>query len=302
MKVALVYAGQGAQFVGMGKELYEGSEAARRIFDQAGEDIKKACFEGPEEVLNRTDMAQPCIYTMEVAAYAALTDGYQGDAQFVMAGFSLGEYAALTASGVLPFDKGLELVRLRGQWMQEASGGKGGMAAMLGKLDAVEQCCKEAAGDGMCIPVNYNCPGQTVVSYDDEAGKRLAELARGYRLKCIPLKVGGPFHSPKMQPVAEKIVDYLQHVELNAPSCPLYSNVTACPMEKEELVDLIRRQVMSPVLWEQTVRNMAEDGVETFVELGPGKVLRGLIKKTIPQAALYGAEDAQSLQAVREVL
>lgn len=302
MKVALVYAGQGAQFVGMGKELYDSSEAARRIFDLAGEDIKQACFEGPEELLNRTDMTQPCIYTAEVAAYAALTDGYEGNTQFVMAGFSLGEYAALTAAGVFSFEQGLELVRLRGQWMQEAGGGNGGMAAMLGKLDAVEQCCKEAAGDGMCLPVNYNCPGQTVVSYDKEAGQRLAELARSYRLKCIPLKVGGPFHSPMMAPVAEKIEEYLDQMALKAPTCPLYSNVTARPMDKEEMGDLIRRQVMSPVLWEQTVRNMAEDGVEAFVELGPGKVLRGLIKKTIPQAALYGAEDAQSLQAVREVL
>lgn len=304
MSIAVVFAGQGAQSVGMGKELYATSPAARAVFDLAGAEIKEYCFEGPGEVLNRTDVTQPCVFTADLAAYGALCERLgEKFMPAMLAGFSLGEMATLTAAGVFAPESGLAFVRKRALWMHEASlKAGGGMAAMIGPADVVEQCCAEAGQYGLCVPVNYNCPGQIVVAGETGAMEKLPGIAKQNRIKCIPLKVSGAFHTPLMAPAAEQMEKLLELTPLGTIDIPVYSNVTALVHTQEELHTMIPQQAMSPVRWEQILRNMAAAGADVFIEVGPGKTLQGFIKRTLPQVRVFGVENMATLAETAEAL
>ena len=280
-KIALLFPGQGSQYVGMGKPLYELSPCSREIFDQVDAihpGTSTLCFEGPAEALNRTQNTQPCIFAVELAALAALKCvGVEAQG---IAGFSLGEVTGLVAAGVLSMDDGLKFVKKRGHAMEEASQmTPASMVAVL-KLDnaTVESICKEFK---QCYPVNYNCPGQLVVALlkDDQE----AFLARVKELggRGIPLTLSGGFHSPFMTYATKLLEQKIYELTFAAGSIPLYSNAYAkpYPTAPADIRDYILHQINHPVLWEQTIRNMIADGFTTFIECGPGKTLGGFIKK-----------------------
>ena len=296
MKLGLVFSGQGAQYAGMGKSLYDNNDQAKAIFEAAGEDIKSFCFHGTEEELARTDITQPCMYTATIAALEAFKSLCDMPV-FAVAGFSLGEYAALTAANVFGFEAGLSLITKRGKWMEEAAGGKGRMAAVLGDREKLLEAVKIAESVGLILPVNYNCPGQTVVAGENAAMDIFVEEAAKYGLKVIPLKVSGAFHSPMMESVSEKIAGALEEININEPSMPIYSNVTAKNMQGEDIKALISLQVKSPVLWEKTILHMKEAGIDTIVEIGVGKTLCGLIRKIDKEIKTYNIDSFDSLQA-----
>lgn len=304
MKLAVVFSGQGAQYPGMGKGLYDASAKSREVFDKAGESVRNLCFNSTQEDLSQTSVTQPCVYTMTMAAYSAFLDGCRemGVEPAMAAGFSLGECAALTAAGVYDFETGIKLVTNRGNWMQEAAGGKGGMTAALAKPEAVEECVEEAKPFGMILAANYNSPKQTVVSGDFAALEAFGKIAKEKKIRAIPLKVGGPFHSPMLAPAAEKMKSALESLALNEPGMDIYSNVTAEKIGGENLPELLSKQIMSPVRWEQSVRAMVRDGADMFVEIGPGKTLSGLIAKTVPGVTVCNVEDEQSLAAALAVI
>ena len=294
MKIAFLFAGQGAQYPGMGKDLYETSPAAKKIFDEAGEDIKRLCFFGSQEELNRTENTQPCVYTMTMAAYAALSE--KGVTPSYMAGFSLGEYAALTASGVFSFADGLELVKQRGAWMTEAGSGKGGMAASVGDNEMTEAVVASLQKDFRIWCVNFNCPGQIVVAGEHAALEAFAAAAKEKGLRSIPLSVSGPFHSAFMEPVVPKLKGALEKIPLAPPKIPVISNVTARPLSFDTLLDLVPRQAASPVKWQDTVLYLKEQGVDTVIEIGPGKTLSGLCRKIDKSLSIFRAENAETLE------
>lgn len=280
-KIALLFPGQGSQYVGMGKPLYELSPCSREIFDQVDAihpGTSTLCFEGPAEALNRTQNTQPCIFAVELAALAALKCvGVEAQG---IAGFSLGEVTGLVAAGVLSMDDGLKFVKKRGHAMEEASQmTPASMVAVL-KLDnaTVETLCREF---NQCYPVNYNCPGQLVVALlkDDQE----AFLARVKELggRGIPLTLSGGFHSPFMTYATKLLEQKIYELTFAAGSIPLYSNAYAkpYPTAPADIRDYILHQINHPVLWEQTIRNMIADGFTTFIECGPGKTLAGFIKK-----------------------
>lgn len=280
-KIALLFPGQGSQYVGMGKPLYELSPCSREIFDQVDTihpGTSALCFEGPAEGLNQTQNTQPCIFAVELAALAALKCiGVEAQG---IAGFSLGEVTGLVAAGVLSMDDGLKFVKKRGRAMEEASQmTPASMVAVL-KLDnaTVEALCQEF---NQCYPVNYNCPGQLVVALlkDDQEAflMRVKELGgRG-----IPLTLSGGFHSPFMTYATKLLEQKIYELTFAAGSIPLYSNAYAKPYPTApvDIRDYILHQINHPVLWEQTIRNMIADGFTTFIECGPGKTLGGFIKK-----------------------
>jgi [acyl-carrier-protein] S-malonyltransferase len=285
-KIAFVFPGQGAQAVGMGKDAYEQSEAARSIFDRAdaklGFQLSKLAFEGPEEELRQTANTQPAL----LAASIALLEMYkkQGVKPDFVAGHSLGEYSALVAAGVLAFEDAVRLVRARGLFMEQAvPGGQGAMAAVLGaEREPLEALCRELSGTvGLVELANVNCPGQIVVSGSAEGVAAVVEQGKEAGAKrVIPLEVSGPFHSSLMQPAADRLAEELAKAEFRAASVPVVANVTAQPVTSgAEIRELLVKQVVSPVLWEDTVRYLLEQGVDTFVEIGSGTVLAGLIRK-----------------------
>ena len=316
MKIGIVFAGQGAQYSGMGKDLYESYPQAKEIFDLAGDQIKEWCFEGDAETLKQTHVTQPTIYTVSMAAYKALlaeleknglSDKLEIDA---VAGFSLGEYSALTAAGVIPkISEGVEIVAQRGTLMQEAGrdedgNAKGTMAAALGKREKILDLVEQAREDGILEGVNFNSPKQTVVAGDKAAVARFAELAKENRIKAIPLSVSTAFHSPMMIPAAEKLKDVLRQAELKMPEITVYADVTADDIMKDYdggdlkdyLVEIMAKQAMSPVYWEEIIRRFEADGVKAIIEVGPGTTLSGLTKKTCKEIAALNVENVETLQ------
>lgn len=316
MKIGIVFAGQGAQYSGMGKDLYEAYPQAREIFDIAGQQVKKWCFEGDEETLKQTHVTQPTIYTTTMAAYSALMAELAANnlaekmEVTALAGFSLGEYAALTAAGAIDeIQKGIDIVSQRGMLMQqagldEAGNAKGGMAAGIGDRAEVLAAVEDARQGGILEGVNFNSPSQTVVAGDKEALKRFRKAARERRIKAIPLGVSTAFHSPMMIPAAEKLEEILSEAELKMPTQKIYANVTADDMMKnsdktdpaEHLTKIMAKQAMSPVYWEDTIRRFESDGVKAIIEVGPGKTLTGLTQKTCPDIATLNAGSVESLE------
>ncbi len=280
MKTAFVFPGQGSQAVGMGKGFAE--EHLDRANVILGFDLKKLVFEGPEEELKKTEIQQPAIFTISVAAYERLKTKDQRPE--TVAGHSLGEYSALYAAGSISFEDGVKTVHLRGKFMQEAvPPGEGAMAALLGgDRKTVADVCREV---GDVWPANFNSPGQVVISGRKEAVEQAGEKLKAAGVKkIIPLAVSAPFHCPLMQPAAEKLAGQLDKITIKDASVPVYANVTALPVTSgAEIKHLLIKQVTAPVLWEDSVTKMIADGVSIFVETGPGKVLSGLIKKIDPR-------------------
>lgn len=286
MKTALVFPGQGAQTPGMGKELVAQGGKGKELFEQAdrilGFRLTDIMFEGSAEDLTETRYAQPAIFVHSVAV--AVQNGYRPDA---VAGHSLGEFSALVVAGVLSFEAGLRLVQERALAMQLACETEpGGMAAVLGLEDAVvEEVCR-GISNLVVVPANYNCPGQLVVSGShagiEEACIRLKEA--GAR-RALPLKVGGAFHSPLMQPAQQRLEAAIRNTDFSPPLCPVYQNVTACAVTQvEEIRTNLIAQLTGPVRWTQSIQAMHADGIRRFVEAGPGNVLQGLIRKIAPEA------------------
>lgn len=306
-KVAFIFAGQGAQYSGMGKELADNIEASKKVFEEAdkalGFEISKLCFEGPKENLDKTENTQPAVLTTSIAALKALEE--KGIKPDVTAGLSLGEYSALVCSGVLNFSDAVKLVRKRGRFMQEAvPEGVGTMAAILGLAsEDVREICRESSSLGIVEPANFNCPGQIVIGGEIEAVKAASEKAKEKGAKVMPLSVSAPFHTSMLKPAADKLEEELRNIELGSVNIPIITNVTADYVEStEEVKELLKKQVMSSVLWENTIKRMLDDGVDTFIELGPGKVLSGFVKKIDRKVKVVNIEDMKSLEKAVETL
>lgn len=295
-KIAFVFSGQGSQAPGMGKELYECSDAAKAVFelcDGIRPGTSEQCFNGTKEELTVTANTQPDMFAVEVAAARALVEaGIQPDA---LAGFSLGEISALAFSGAVSLEDGFKLVCRRGELMQEASNAAD--SAMVAVVKLPPEKVEELAGQfDQVYPVNYNSPAQTVcagLSSSMDGFKAAVKAAGG---RALPLKVSGAFHSPFMSSAAKGLAEVLAPMEFGTPSCPLYSNVTAQPYEDGQFKDLLSRQVENPVRWQTIVENMIAAGVDTFIEVGPGKTLAGLIGKINSDVRALNVEDAESLK------
>ena len=285
--VALIFPGQGSQFPGMGREFYETSSAAREIFEEAnrvlGYDLTKLCLEGPAEKLNLTCHTQPALLTVSTVIYRLLRDEVKLSPAF-MAGHSLGEYSALVAADVLDFSDAVRLVSLRGRYMQEAvPDGAGAMAALLGlSLEKVTEICAESTGDGaVVVPANINSPEQIVISGDRKGVEKACGLAKaGGAKRVVPLPVSVPSHSPLMREAAENLSREIEKITFRPPAVPVISNVEAVPLSSgEEAKELLLRQLYSPVQWVASIQCMVAGGVVVVVEVGPGKVLTGLVKR-----------------------
>ncbi len=292
---AVLFPGQGSQSVGMAKEHYSSNATVKRMFDEAnnllGFSITDIMFEGPSEELMQTKYTQPAIFLHSVALFETLDITPD-----VVAGHSLGEFSALTASGAIDFSEALELVALRGKLMQEAGEvHPGTMAAIIGMDDKiVDEICEKATGiiQKPVVAANYNCPGQLVISGDIDAVKKAVELAKenGCRMAKI-LQVSGAFHSPLMKPALEGLKEKLENTTVKTPDFPIYSNVTAKPtIDPAEIKENLVQQLINPVRWTQTLTAMSDNGITDFIEVGPGKVLQGLVKRTVSKANISGHE------------
>jgi [acyl-carrier-protein] S-malonyltransferase len=308
MKTAFVFPGQGAQKVGMGQSLAEACPAAKAVFeggDEAlGMRLSSLCFAGPEEELRLTENTQPAILAASIAALRCL-EARGARADFV-AGHSLGEYSALVAAGALQFEDALRVVRQRGKFMQEAvPAGEGAMAALLGAdVETVEAVCREASERGVCSPANINSPNQVVIAGHKSAVEYAVVLAKQRGTKrALMLAVSAPFHCVLMKPAAERLERVLGDTDFTDLNVPLITNVDAAIVTSAvEARAALVRQVASPVRWSESVKRLLDAGVTRFVELGPGKVLSGLIKQMQPDAQILNVEDAPSLEATAAIV
>ena len=289
-KRAYVFPGQGAQFVGMGKDLYEQHPLAKTMFDQANEilgfNITEEMFNGTDEGLKQTRITQPAVFLHSVIAAKCLGDSFQPD---MVAGHSLGEFSALVANGVLIFEDGLKLVYKRDMAMQAACELKPStMAAVLGLEDEKVEAICEGIENGVVVAANYNCPGQLVISGDVDAINNACEQLKAAGAKrALVLQVGGAFHSPLMKPAEDELAQAIEQTQFNTPICPVYQNVSAEAVSDPNLIKAnLLKQLTAPVKWTQCVQAMVKDGATQFTELGPGKVLQGLVKKIAPEAEI----------------
>ncbi len=291
---AFVFPGQGAQFVGMGKDLYESSALAKELFEKAndilGYRITDIMFEGTDEDLRQTKVTQPAVFLHSVISALCMGDDFQPE---MTAGHSLGEFSALVAAGALSFEDGLRLVYARAMAMQKAcEATPSTMAAILALPDnKVEEICAQISSEGeVCVPANFNCPGQIVISGSVPGIEKACVLMKEAGAKrALPLKVGGAFHSPLMNPAKVELAEAINATEFHTPKCPVYQNVDARPYTNpEEIKKNLVAQLTASVRWTQTVENMVADGAIEFTECGPGAVLQGLIKKISPSANAHG--------------
>jgi [acyl-carrier-protein] S-malonyltransferase len=301
-QLAMVFPGQGSQKPGMGKDLAEKFAVAREVFEEAddalGFSISRLCFEGPAEELQLTENTQPAILTTSVAAFRAARESGLPAPDFV-AGHSLGEYSALVAAGVLELADAVRTERARGQYMQEAVPvGTGAMAAVIGgELSAIEAACAEARGDQVCAVANSNSPSQVVIAGNTEAVDRAMELLKGVAKRVIRLNVSAPFHCALMKPAEEKVAVHLSHLLFREPLMPVVTNVDAqLTTWPPRLRRALQQQVSAPVRWLESMQLLFEQNVETFIEIGPGKVLSGLMRQTNRDVRCLNVEDAASLE------
>lgn len=304
-KVVFMFPGQGAQYVGMGKEFYDSFACSKEIFDRANEvldiDIKKLCFEENEDI-HITEFTQAAMVAASVAILKQLEEmGIKPD---MTAGLSLGEYCALVASGVMSFEDAVKVVRQRGILMQDAvPTGEGAMSAVLGmKKEQIEAVLPEV--EGIVTIANYNCPGQIVISGEAQAVAKAGEaLKEAGAKRVLPLKVSGPFHSPMLESAGKKLLDVLEDVEVKNPVVPYVSNTTAeFITSKEDVKDLLGRQVYSSVRWEQSIEKMIADGADTFIEIGPGRTLSGFMRKIDRSVKTINIEKIADLEKIKEIL
>lgn len=299
--VGLVFPGQGSQSVGMGRALYEAYPELKRLYDEAsavlGYDCATLCFEGPAERLNLTEYTQPALLVTSIAAWRMLEP--VGIKPVAVAGHSLGEYSALVAAGGLPFGDAVRLVQKRGRYMSEAvAPGAGLVVALLGLMtEVVEDICRQASSVGVVAPANYNSPGQIVIAGEKPAVERAIEIAKTRGCKrAIPLPVSVPVHTPLMQQAADRLAADVASLQWSDLRVPLINNVEAKAITRaSDVQSSLIRQLPSPVLWVDTIQTMASMGVTTFVEVGPGTVLTGLIKRILPEAQLLTVQDPATL-------
>ncbi|APZ91510.1 ACP S-malonyltransferase [Fuerstiella marisgermanici] len=301
-KIALLFPGQGAQHVGMGKQLVEQYPEARKRFDEAGEilgyDLAKLCFEGPADQLDSTIHSQPALFVASLAALEKLrTD--RPDVVLgceMAAGLSLGEYTALVFAGAMSFEDGLKVVQRRGQAMQAAADAtpSGMVSILLMDRDKVQEVCDAASGHGSIQIANYLCPGNIVISGTVDACERAAEIADAEGGRAIPLAVAGAFHTPIMKPADDQLAEVLRDTVIKSPQIPVVSNVDAeVHTDPEEIRNLLIQQVLQPVRWEDSIRKMLDDGCTEFYEVGPGKVLKGLMKRIARKTPITTVNDSE---------
>jgi [acyl-carrier-protein] S-malonyltransferase len=303
-RIAFVFPGQGSQYVGMGKELRDNFSIARRVFEEADDTLRFSisglCFQGPEEALRLTENTQPAVLTTSIAALKVLQSEKEVMPRFA-AGHSLGEYSALVAAGVFTLAEAARIVRLRGKFMQEAvPAGEGSMAAILGmERERIERLCEESSEGEVLSPANFNCPGQIVIAGHSAAVQRAVERVKQEGKKAVLLPVSAPFHSSLMKPAGLRLGRELEGIVVKDLSVPVVTNVEAEPNRSEKRVkELLVAQVSSPVRWEESMRRMIDEGIEQVLEIGPGKVLSGLMKRIDARVETGSLEDLQTLKKI----